>query len=77
MNSFSDFIRLLDSCTVMFQGVRRIFDSMPEICIDVPTAYTLLDSLGEKMDKHNLLSVELLKDLPSRFVNRNMYQGGF
>ena len=47
--------------------MRRIYDSMPEISIDVPTAYVLLEKLGEKMNKNHLLTAALLKDLPARY----------
>ncbi len=41
---------------------------MPEICIDVPAAYNLLEAMGNKMYQLGVLSEALYKDLPARSV---------
>ena len=46
----------------------RVYDMMPELCIDVPAAYTLLDRFATKLHNENILSDYLFKELPSRFA---------
>ena len=50
------------------QGVHRIYEDMPDICIDVPTAYTLLERIANKLHAAGVMSDSLMKDLPSRSV---------
>ena len=49
------------------QGLNRIFDEMPDICIDVPGAYNVLEKMGDKMYQLGVLSEAMYKDLPARF----------
>ena len=51
---------------VVFQGIKRIYEDMPDICIDVPTAYSLLERFGNKMFDMGILNEELAKDMPNR-----------
>ena len=51
----------------ILQGIKRIFDEMPDICIDVPAAYTVLEKMGDKMFQLGVLSEALYKDLPARY----------
>lgn len=48
------------------QGFLRVFEEMPEIVIDVPFAYELLDSIKSKSEKLGYFPEELEKDMPSR-----------
>lgn len=48
------------------QGVKRLYDDMPDICLDVPAAYCLLERLGTKLHREGVLSDALLKVMPSR-----------
>lgn len=57
---------LYSGCLGVFQGVKRVYKDMPDICIDVPTAYMQLERLGNKMFTQGILSQALLKDLPVR-----------
>ena len=43
-----------------------MFEDMPDICLDVPNAYTLLERIGNKMEKEGILNEELAKDMPNR-----------
>ena len=49
------------------QGVKRIFEEMPDICIDVPAGYTVLEKMGDKMFQMAVLPENLYKDLPARY----------
>lgn len=51
-----------------FQGMKRVFEDMPDICLDVPAAYTLLEHLGNKMYTVGILTEEIYKELPARYV---------
>ena len=55
------------------QGVKRIFDEMPDICIDVPAAYSVLEKMGDKMFQLGVLSEALYKDLPARYFSNREY----
>ena len=50
------------------QGMLRLYADMPEICVDVPIAYTLLDRFAAKLNEVGLLEGAVGKELPSRFV---------
>jgi len=41
-----------------------VFDSMPDINLDVPNAYTLLERFGEMCHKDKVMSYNTYKDLP-------------
>lgn len=42
---------------------------MPDICIDVPQAYTVLEKFVTKCHAAGFLADDVLKKLPSRLVN--------
>ena len=48
--------------------MKRVFDDMPDICIDVPAAYTLLEQLGGQLYQHGCLSEAIYKEMPARCV---------
>ena len=54
---------------VLVQGMKRVFDDMPDICLDVPAAYTLLEQLGGQLYQHGCLTDTLYKDMPARWVD--------
>ena len=53
----------------ILQGIKRIFDEMPDICIDVPAAYTVLEKMGDKMFQLGVLSEALYKSSSKVFLN--------
>lgn len=57
------------------KGVRRVYGDMPDICLDVPAAYSLLDRLGSKMTVEGLLSDDLIKEMPVRGRKRFVSEG--
>lgn len=52
--------------TVFLQGLMRLCDDMPDICLDVPSAYSLLDRLAVKLHSEGIISDALMKELPAR-----------
>lgn len=48
--------------------MKRIFNEMPDICIDVPAAYSVLEKMGDKMFQSGVLSEALYKDLPAKYL---------
>lgn len=52
----------------MLQGFNRVFDNMPDICLDVPNAYTLLEEFITVCQKEDFLPESILKDMPQRLV---------
>ncbi|CAD5111555.1 DgyrCDS854 [Dimorphilus gyrociliatus] len=59
----------------MEQGMKRVFEEMCEICIDVPAAYVLLEHLANKMKSSGILSDRLYQELPSRGRKRFVSEG--
>jgi len=57
------------------KGVKRVFDDMPEICLDVPSAYTLLEKLGNKLHAQGILSTQLMNLMPARGRKRFVSEG--
>jgi len=51
-----------------FQGMKHFYDDIHDISVDVPAAYTLLDTLANKLNSKNVLGDSLMKDLPSRYI---------
>jgi programmed cell death protein 4 len=41
---------------------------MPDICLDVPVAYTVLERFVERCQKGGFVTDEVIKKMPSRFV---------
>ena len=50
----------------LFQGFTRVYDNMPDICLDVPNAYQLLEIFINLCHKEGFLSEAFVKDLPQR-----------
>jgi programmed cell death protein 4 len=56
------------------RGMRRVFDDIPDINLDVPAAYTLLEELVSRLKVEGVVGEALVKDLPQakgrkRFVS--------
>lgn len=52
----------------MKRGFDRVFQEMPDICIDVPAAYTVLEKFVTKCTGTGFLSAEIAKAMPTRQV---------
>jgi programmed cell death protein 4 len=48
------------------QGFQRIYEDMPDISIDIPLSYNILERFVKRCYGVGLLSDNMLKDLPSR-----------
>jgi hypothetical protein len=46
-----------------------VYEDMPDICLDVPLAYTVLERFVERCQKGGFLTDEVIKKMPSRFVD--------
>lgn len=57
----------------MSQGFKRVFDNMPDINLDVPNAYVILERFGEMCHRDGVMSPPTYRDLPKggrkRFVS--------
>lgn len=56
-------------------GFNRVYQEMPEICIDVPLAYTILEKFVLKCQTAGFFPSDLLKNLPSRGRKRFVSEG--
>ncbi|KAK7109895.1 programmed cell death protein 4-like [Littorina saxatilis] len=56
-------------------GFNRVFDNMPDICLDVPNAYTLLEEFITVCQKEDFLPESILKDMPQRGRKRFVSEG--
>lgn len=59
----------------MSQGFRRVFDELPDLCLDVPNAYTLLERFAAIVHKEGVLSEDLYRELPQRGRKRFVSEG--
>lgn len=56
-------------------GFLRVYEEMPEICIDVPQAYTMLEKLINKCVAQKFFPAELVKLMPTRGRKRFVSEG--
>uniref|UniRef100_A0A4D5R9K7 Programmed cell death protein 4 n=1 Tax=Scolopendra viridis TaxID=118503 RepID=A0A4D5R9K7_SCOVI len=59
----------------MKRGFERVFDAMPDICIDVPPAYTVLEKFINKCQQSGFMSDEIMRKMPSRGRKRFVSEG--
>lgn len=60
---------------MMERGFLRVYEDMPDICLDVPLAYTVLERFVERCHKAGFLSDDLLKKMPTRGRKRFVSEG--
>ena len=65
--------KLVQTC--FFQGIERVYDVMPEIVIDVPAAYTILERFVMRCKTAGMLTDELVRKMPSRGRKRFVSEG--
>ncbi len=53
-------------CDFFFQGFLRVYEDMPDIILDVPLAYTVLERFVNKCHKAGFISEDLIKKVPMR-----------
>lgn len=59
----------------MTRGFFRVYKEMPDICIDVPQAYSVLEKFVSKCQTAGFLSDEILKEMPTRGRKRFVSEG--
>jgi len=59
----------------MKNGFERIYDVMPDIVIDVPAAYNILERFVLRCKMGGLLTDELVRKMPSRGRKRFVSEG--
>lgn len=57
------------------QGFRRVYEAMPDLCLDVPAAYVILEKFAAACYKAGVLSTELYQELPQRGRKRFVSEG--
>ncbi|XP_071448037.1 programmed cell death protein 4 isoform X1 [Hetaerina americana] len=50
---------------MMERGFLRVFEDMPDICLDVPLAYAVLERFVERCQKAGILTDEIIKKVPA------------
>ncbi|XP_023021929.1 programmed cell death 4 [Leptinotarsa decemlineata] len=73
LKSFSDAV--LVTIDQMERGFFRVFDDLPDIYMDVPLAYIILDRFVERCHNAGFLTENILKRLPSRGRKRFVSEG--
>lgn len=48
------------------QGFFRVYEDLPDICIDVPAAYSLLERFVNRAQRYGFISEEIVRQLPVR-----------
>jgi programmed cell death protein 4 len=69
---FRSFVITIDQ---MKNGFERVYDFMPEIAIDVPAAYNVLERYVTRCRKAGLITDELLRKMPTRGRKRFVSEG--
>jgi programmed cell death protein 4 len=69
---FRSFVITIDQ---MRNGFERVYDCMPEIAIDVPAAYNVLERFVGRCRSAGLLTDELVRKMPSRGRKRFVSEG--
>merc|ERR1711962_719577 len=59
----------------MKEGFFRIYEDMPQICLDVPPAYLLLEKFVLRCQENKMLCNEVIKKLPTRGRKRFVSEG--
>ena len=52
--------------SICFQGFERVYDNMPEMSLDVPAAYAILERFVLRCRKEGIISDELVRKMPTR-----------
>lgn len=73
LKSFADAI--LVTPDQMERGFQRVFDDLPDISMDVPLAYIILDRFVDKCHKEGFLTENILQKMPSRGRKRFVSEG--
>ncbi|KAJ9600608.1 hypothetical protein L9F63_026252 [Diploptera punctata] len=60
---------------MMERGFLRVYEDMPDICLDVPLAYSVLERFVERCQKAGFLTDEVIKKMPSRGRKRFVSEG--
>jgi len=69
---FRSFVITIDQ---LRNGFERVYDAMPEIAIDVPAAYSVLERFVGRCRAAGLLTDELVRKMPSRGRKRFVSEG--
>lgn len=51
---------------IIEQGFQRVYDDLPDISLDIPLAYIILERFVQRCYNLNVLSEKMLKNMPSR-----------
>nr|CAH7767913.1 unnamed protein product [Callosobruchus chinensis] len=73
LKAFSDAV--LITTDQMERGFWRVFDDLPDISMDVPLAYIILDRFVDRCHKMGFLTENIMKKLPSRGRKRFVSEG--
>ncbi|KAG8231239.1 hypothetical protein J437_LFUL005913 [Ladona fulva] len=60
---------------MMTRGFLRVFEDMPDICLDVPLAYVVLERFMERCQKAGFLTDEVIRKVPTRGRKRFVSEG--
>ena len=52
--------------SICFQGFERVYDNMPEMSLDVPAAYGILERFVLRCRKEGIISDDLVRKMPTR-----------
>jgi programmed cell death protein 4 len=70
---------LFNSCLVtpdqMKRGFLRVFEDLPDICLDVPAAYALIDRFVTRAQRHGFIGEDVVRQVPTRGRKRFVSEG--
>lgn len=75
-----DFLKSLSDAVIitpeqMSQGFRRVYDALPDISLDVPSAYTLMERFAQMCHRDGVITTALFRELPQRGRKRFVSEG--
>jgi len=80
MDLIRDFLKSLSDAVIVTvdqlkNGFTRVYREMPDISLDVPLAYNILDKFISKCEEKNFLPKQVIRDTPSRGRKRFVSEG--
>lgn len=70
---------LFNTCIItpdqMQRGFFRVFEDLPDLCIDIPAAYTLVDRFVQRAQRHGVVGEDIVLQVPVRGRKRFVSEG--
>jgi programmed cell death protein 4 len=70
-DAFGKLLQSVEQCCIVSpdmieRGFQRVYDDLPDIYLDIPLAYIILERFAQRCSNLGVLSEKMVKNLPSR-----------